>query len=309
MRKVYAIGESLIDIIFSQDNVKAAKAGGSMLNTAVSCGRAGLNIHFLSEYGDDKAGAFINRFLLENKVDTRYVFRFTTGKTPIALAFLNEKGDASYEFYKQYPAGRLQLNMPAFQRDDIFLFGSFFGIDPAVRAPLMEITDNAVSSGVIIVNDPNFRKPHAHQLEELRPRILENMARSSIIKASDEDMELIFGSAEPGFLTKIAELANKPLIITQGAKGARLISGNIDTFCPANKAKVISTIGAGDNFNAGLIFGLVQQGVTVENLSSVSVEKWKKIIGFATAFAANVCESYDNYISEDFAQNLEKATS
>ena len=304
MGKIYAIGESLIDIIFSEGNVKVAKAGGSMLNSAVSLGRAGLPVFFLSEYGNDKAGAFVSDFLKNNGVNIDFIHQYLHGKTPLALAFLNEKGDASYDFYKLYPKERLQLRMPDFKENDLFLFGSFFGLDPAVRTKLIEIAEQARSSGAIIVYDPNFRSPHAHQLEELRPRILENMELASIIKASNEDMELIFGHCDPAQLRKLPQLQNKPLIITQGAKGARLVSGWLDNTYPARKIEVVSTIGAGDNFNAGLIYGLVKENVTLQNLTRLNTGQWGKIIGLAMAFAANVCQSYDNYISPNFAKTL-----
>lgn len=308
MRKIYAIGESLIDIIFNEGEVKAAKAGGSMLNSAVSLGRAGLDMVFLSEFGNDLAGTFVADFLEKNGVTTTYIHRYNQGKTPLALAFLNEKGDASYDFYKLYPKERLQLQMPVFQQDDIFLFGSFFGLDPAVRSPLLKIVEQARASGTIIVYDPNFRKPHAHQLEELLPVILENMELASIIKASNEDLELIFGHSDPAQLINIPQLQNKPLVITQGAKGARLISSWLDSTYAVRKIEVVSTIGAGDNFNAGLIYGLVKENVTIQNLSRLNTGQWGKIIGLAMAFASNVCQSYDNYISPDFAKTLPQRT-
>ena len=42
MRKIYAIGETVFDIIFKNGQPQAAKPGGAMLNSAVSLGRMGL---------------------------------------------------------------------------------------------------------------------------------------------------------------------------------------------------------------------------------------------------------------------------
>jgi len=91
MRKIYAIGESLVDIIFSNGEPKTAKAGGSMLNSAVSLGRIGLPVSLITEYGDDDPGALIDSFLRKNGVGTDLVYRFKNGKTALALAFLDEK--------------------------------------------------------------------------------------------------------------------------------------------------------------------------------------------------------------------------
>ncbi len=304
MRKAYTSGESLIDIIFSNGDVKTARAGGSMLNSSVSLGRAGVDTIFLSEFGQDKGGEFIAGFLTANGVNTTNVYRYEDGKTAIALAFLNDKGDASYEFYKSYPEDRLRLEMPPFTREDFFLFGSFFGIDPAIREQMVNIASTAAKAGAMIIYDPNFRKPHAHELERLRPLILENIRLSTLVKASDEDLEIIFGSSDPSRLSAIKELENKPLIITRGASGVEIHTAACRAQYPAPKIEVVSTIGAGDNFNAGLIFGLMKEGIYPETIHKTGETSWKKITEYAMAFAANVCMSYDNYISPEFAKTL-----
>jgi fructokinase len=304
MRKIYAIGESLIDIIFSQGDVKAARPGGSMLNSAVSLGRAGEHIIFLSEFGNDQGGNFIATFLENNGVKTHSIYRYSEGKTPLALAFLNDSGNASYDFYKPYPKDRLRIEIPAFTPNDIFLFGSFFGIDPTIRQTVLSMVQAARQSDVLVVYDPNFRKPHAHQLDSLRPLILENMSMASIIKASDEDMEIIFGESDPVKLRLIPEIGNKPLIITQGSKGALLNTPSMTEFIPAREVQVVSTIGAGDNFNAGLIYGIIKAGAGHRDLANLDSDQWKSVLQYAIEFAADVCKNYDNYISDDFAQKI-----
>jgi fructokinase len=308
MRKVYAIGESLIDIIFNDGDVQAARPGGSMLNSAVALGRSGTDVVFLSEFGDDLAGNFIADFLAKNHVKTHLVHRYKDGKTPLALAFLNPKGDASYEFYKPYPQNRLQIEMPVFSKEDVFLFGSFFGIDPALRTKLLNIVNQAFEKEVLIVYDPNFRKPHAHELPRLKPYILENIRMSSLIKASNEDLEIIFGTCKPEMLRGIDELKDKILIITHGAEGAQLDTGKISRIFPAKKIEVKSTIGAGDNFNAGLIYGLIAHNATHDTLNHLDELAWESIITYALSFAAETCMSYDNYISEEFAEKLKGKT-
>jgi len=306
MRKVYAIGESLIDIIFSQQDVKAARAGGSMLNSVISLGRAGVDVSFLSEFGEDQGGNFLAEFLNQNHVKTDYIFRYKDGKTPLALAFLNEKGDASYEFYKHYPKERLQLTLPEFTPNDIFLFGSFFGIDPAIRNTVINVVKKAKEKGAMIIYDPNFRKPHAHELEELRPLILENMDLADVIRASNEDLKIIFGESDPKKLKHLEQLMGKPLIITHNSSGINLNTPANCAFFPTPKIDVVSTIGAGDNFNAGVIFGILKLNIFTKNLNSVPAENWEKILKFGSAFAGDVCQGYDNYISDELAAELKK---
>ena len=96
MRKIYGIGETVLDIIFKNGQPQAAKAGGSVLNSFVSMGRIGLPVSFISEYGIDDVGNLIDNFLKENGVNTSGVYRFIDGSTSLALAFLDHKSDAHY---------------------------------------------------------------------------------------------------------------------------------------------------------------------------------------------------------------------
>ena len=68
----------------------------------------------------------------------------------------------------------------------------------------------------------------------------------------------------------------------------------------------MSTIGAGDTFNAGLIYSFIRMGIQKSNVGGVTAEMWKKVIETSVSFAANVCMSYDNYISADFAEKIKK---
>jgi len=44
----------------------------------------------------------------------------------------------------------------------------------------------------------------------------------------------------------------------------------------------VSTIGAGDNFNAGFIYGLVKHGITREQIEhGLSPEQWDRLIASA----------------------------
>src|SRR5665811_742631 len=117
MRKIYGIGETVFDIIFKNEQPQVAKAGGAMLNSTVSLGRIGLPVSFISEYANDNVGKIIDNFLQENGVGTDFIDHFKEGKTKLALAFLNEKNDASYTFYQDYPELRLNVDCLLYTSD------------------------------------------------------------------------------------------------------------------------------------------------------------------------------------------------
>lgn len=302
VRRVYTVGETLMDIVFKDNVPVAAKAGGSMLNASVSLGRLGVQVSFVSESGNDQVGEIVNDFLNLNNVDTSHVYRFTDGKSALALAFLDQDQKASYSFYKSYPAERLRIDIPPIEKDDILMFGSYFGIAPEIRSFLTGFIAKARESGAFIIYDPNFRNAHLQHLQDLMPYLLENFSFADIIKGSDEDFQNIFQtvSAEETF-DKLNDSA-KILIYSRGSDGVDFISRNSNFHVKANILKPLSTIGAGDNFNAGIAFGLIKLNISRTNLQQQTKENFEKIVRYGVDFASEVCLSYENYISESFAR-------
>ena len=96
MRKVIGIGETILDILFKNGQPTAAIPGGSVFNGLASLGKMGVNVSFISEVGNDKVGDIILAFMKENGISSQYVSRFPDGKSPVSLAFLDEKNDAEY---------------------------------------------------------------------------------------------------------------------------------------------------------------------------------------------------------------------
>jgi len=185
MPRIFTFGETVFDIIFKDSKPIAAKAGGSSLNSSVSLGRIGLDVNFVSDLGKDNIGDTIIRFLAENGVSTNFIDQYENRKTSIAIAFLDERNDASYTFYKDFPENRLASLNIDFQEGDILMFGSFFALTENLRPVLQKILKQAHHARCIIIYDPNFRKAHLHELEKLKPFILENISYSDLVRGSD----------------------------------------------------------------------------------------------------------------------------
>jgi fructokinase len=305
MPRIFTFGETVYDIIFKNNHPVASKAGGSMLNTSVSLGRLGLDVNFVSDLGKDTIGDNIVGFLTENGVSDIFLQRYENHKTAIAIAFLNERNDASYTFYKDFPKNRLSNVKIEFEEGDIVLFGSFFALTESLREVLMGFIYQAKEEGCIIIYDPNFRISHLNELENLKPFILENISVSDLVRGSDEDFDLIFGAknATEAFDILIdAGCAN--MIYTANRNDVLMLSQDHSVSIEVPIIQPISTIGAGDSFNAGLIWTLIQNEVSKKEMEHLPVKIMQKIIANGTSFASEVCMSYDNYVSRDFANNL-----
>lgn len=303
MRKIIGIGETILDIIFKGEQPHAAVPGGSVFNGLVSLGRLEVPVSFISEVGNDRVGEIICRFMDENNLSDRYVDRFPDGKSPISLAFLNDSNDANYVFYKDYPSQRLEVPLPPIEEDDIFIFGSYYALNPALRERMVEFLEYARDRKAIIYYDPNFRNAHAHEALRLMPTILENFEYADIIRGSDEDFRNIFGhnDTEKVYTQNIHFYCNN-FITTHGAQGVNLYTGNEAAHFDVPEISTRSTIGAGDNFNAGILYGLLKYNIRHRDLLHMTCDRWKNIIRCGIDLSAEVCQSYDNYISRDFAK-------
>lgn len=305
MRKVFAIGETVLDLIFDQSKKVNTKPGGAMLNTSVSLGRLSIPVFFITEIGDDNAGNFILKFLLQNGVDTSFTSQFKNGQTALALAFLDENENAEYSFYKNYPSERMSQEMPMLSSNDIVLFGSFFAITKEVRQPLINFIKQAKRNNAIILYDPNFRRPHLNELPEIKDDILKNISYASIVRGSNEDFKLIFeaDNADEAF-DIVKQNGCSFLIYTSSDKSVEFRSEKISFSIPILPVDTKSTIGAGDNFNAGIIYSLIMHDLMNNNLGNVKKELWQSILYIAAKFGSHVCTHFDNYISRDFARKI-----
>jgi fructokinase len=301
MRKIYGIGETVLDIIFKNGQPKAAKPGGSVLNSIVSMGRMNLPVSFISEYGIDDVGNLINDFLKTNVVDTSFTYRFEDAATSLAIAFLNEKNDANYSFYKNFPSERLKINFPTVNKDDIVQCGSFYAIWPEIRTKFKKFISDSRKKGALILYDPNFRSSHLPELEQLKPLIIENMKMSSLLRGSDEDFNNIFGAETPDQTWEIVKKYCNCLVYTANKDGVYVRTSSYSGKFAVQKISPVSTIGAGDNFNAGMITAIYNQKINAIQLENLGEHEWTEIISTAVSFASHVCMSYDNYISTEFA--------
>lgn len=302
MRKIYGIGETVLDIIFKNGQPQAAKAGGSVLNSAVSMGRMQLPVSFISEYGSDQAGTLIDDFLRENGVDTSHVHRFTDGGTALALAFLDEKNDAKYDFYKDYPSERLNIRFPEIRANDIVQCGSFYAVWPEIREKFKKFLQSSYDNGALVLYDPNFRE--SHDINALRPLVIENMQKASLLRGSDEDFKNIFGVSGPDEAWNEVKRYCDCLVYTANVKGVSVRTTSFSGEFPVKKIIPVSTIGAGDNFNAGMLTSIYRNNIGREDLSKLGQAEWSKIIETAVAFATHVCLSYENYISKEFSEDM-----
>lgn len=304
------MGETLLDMVsLPQKNSEfgneaymfQAVPGGSVLNASVSLGRMGSDIQLISEFGNDKAGDLIDDFLKKNSVKTTFCSRYTNHKTSLALAFLDQSKNASYTFYHDSPDSLLKKNIPAFKQDDILLFGSFYAVKPERRTLILSVLKNAVEAKATIFYDLNIRKNHADKMGGLMSSYLNNISVATVVKGSDEDFMNLLGSTDPESVYKEISKYCKILIITNGKKPVHVLMPGFHKMYSIPEITPVSTIGAGDNFNAGFIYGLSTTGYNAGQMADIPEKEIDRMVGCGIAFSTETCLSAENYIPGNFA--------
>ena len=335
--KIVGIGETVFDIVFKDGKPQAAVPGGSVFNAIISLGRtagtdasgsaaggsaagaflAGVSasggtvasstaarcaaprVIMATQMGKDNASEIIIDFMQRNNVETTHAICVEGRQSTISLAMLDSRNDARYEFFRDSAMPKFQTPDIEFEPGDILLFGSFFSISPATRLQVRELVARARSQGAIIYYDINFRKgPHGNS-PHIKEYIEENCALSTIVRGSSEDIGNIYGecTAAEAYRDHISSLCSN-FICTKGADSTEVFSPGFHAIYPVHKIETLSTIGAGDNFNAGVVYTLSQ----LPALAALTLgrEEWDKIVTTAHLFSAEVCQSYENYVPEDF---------
>lgn len=307
MRKIIGIGETILDILFKNNQAATSVPGGSTFNSMISLGRVGLPSCFVSEIGDDRVGGIVRSFLSDNGVDDRYLTEYPERKSPISLAFLDDHNNATYSFYKEPFGKRADWQCPTIGHDDIVLFGSYYALDPNMRYKVTALLDEARRAGAIIYYDVNFRRNHAGEAIKLMGTVIENLEYADIVRGSDEDFSVLYHIDEGAKVFKDKTAFYCPrLIYSRGAQGVELHSHTLTKRYAIEPIIPVSTIGAGDNLNAGILYGIIRNRIRRDDLDHLTERDWDDVIRCGLRFSAETCMHTDNYISREFAETLDR---
>ncbi len=302
MGAIYTVGETTYDIIFRDQQPAGAVVGGSILNSSVTLGRLNLPVKFISRIGNDQVGDISVDFLKNNGVDCSKIVRFD-GNSRLALAFLDEEMNASYTFYKASKVP--ELHYPSLIDGDFFVFGSTHALREEGRNELLLHLNQSYDKNVLTFYDPNIREFGPLELIDIRKKFEENLYFTKVLKGSNQDfLRLYETSNAEEIYNKIEKFGVEVLIVTSGSKEVQLVTRNFSQQFPVKQLKLVSTIGAGDNFNAGLVYGMYTLGIDKNSIREISTDQWNQIIEYAIQCSAFVCESELNYISSDFAEKV-----
>lgn len=290
-----AIGEILIDFTPINKGRETVgfqmHPGGSPLNVAVGLARLGANVEFAGKVSSDFFGRFLAAHLNHEGVGTRFL---SHSEAPSTLAFVAlEDGEPAFSFYREGAADTLLLpgDLPeAIAQTQFLHFGSISLMHQPTAGTIAGLVER-LRGRAMLSFDPNIRPGLIGDRRGYRELLARLFQAADVVKISATDLRWFDPdrSLEQA-AGMLLEMGPALVAVTQGAKGAyaRWHAGEIRV--PARAVDVVDTVGAGDAFTSGLLFSLVERGVTSRaGLQEMRPALLEVCLRFATAAAAVTC--------------------
>ena len=267
------IGEINPDIILSGSDVipvfgqvdkivenAALTLGSSSVITACGAARLGLKVAFVGIVGDDVYGRYMLESMQERGIDISHCIIDPTIQTGFTVILAKPDGDRATLTYAGAIAA-LQSEQVKFEllaQTRHLHVGSYFLLD-GLRDGLPELFATARAHGATTSLDTNWDPREQWQIKTILPHcdvLLPNAAEAQRLTGCDtlED--------------SVAALANSvpTLAVKLGAAGGLAQRGNEIIQLRPFPVEIVDTVGAGDSFNAGFLYGFIQQWSLTKSL-------------------------------------------
>ncbi len=277
MSKLYSIGELLIDFqsiggnSLKNTNQFIKNAGGAPANVCVQVAKYNQKAIYLTKVGKDGFGDFLIDTLKKENVDTTYISQTTNYETSLAFVSFKEEGEREFSFYRSNAAD-LHFNKADFEKiefntKDILEFGSVALKTKQARKVHTYLIKKAKKNNAIIAFDPNLRFNLWGDLNVLKKVVKKYIRYTEILKIGQDELEFIFDAIEENSINKVFELGVKIVLVTYGAKGAKLYLKCGKTYYNKGyKVDSVDTTAAGDSFFGSFLAQILEGNTTYEEM-------------------------------------------
>jgi len=293
---ILTCGDALIDFVPGKaaDGREALipMVGGSCLNVAVGLARLEVPTGFVGGISTDLFGSMIADHASASGVDLSHATRTEDQTT---LAFVRMVGGESH--YAFYDAGTASRNW-TYRKGAIPLatiaaihIGSTTLVHEQGAAETRAMVADAATFATISF-DPNCRPNLVRDKEAYRAQMDAFAGNADLIKMSDVDFAYLYGGENYAAKAEALLASGSSLfVVTRGTKGAQAwhkSAGAIEV--PAPAVEIVDTIGAGDSFQAALLFALHALGrIRRDEIGGVSQDELRRALSFAATCAGLTC--------------------
>ncbi|MGI6056179.1 MAG: carbohydrate kinase family protein [Bilifractor sp.] len=233
--------------------------GGDAINEATVLSRLGHKVGLVSMVGHDAVGNFILEHCEKNGINAEGIKIRDGIDTSINIGLVTADGERTFVSNRNGSLWKEtieDIDLEKTTRGRILSYGSFFNNPRLDNRALVRIFEKAKEAGMIICAD--MIKP---RLGETLDDVAEALSYLDYFFPNNDEARLMTGEQEiPKVAEKILSYGVKCVAVKIGKEGVyiRRNSGE-ELIVPAMKGiTAIDTIGAGDNFAAGFISGLIE---------------------------------------------------
>jgi 5-dehydro-2-deoxygluconokinase len=242
--------------------------GGSSANMAVGLARLGASVGIVSCLGNDSLSQFLVDFLTAEKVDTAHV-QTRAGYLPSLCLTEVSPPDRFPQVFYRHDAVDTMLAVTAEDLDFAASGRMFITNGTSLCAsPSRESTyralERAKKAGSRVVLDVDYRSMSWPSAEEAGQAVRLALPFVDVLIGNQPELMLVAGEPTLERATDQLRRRGLPLLVSKlGEQGTRVWSGEESVFLPPYQVEVCTTIGAGDGFASGFLFGLLR-GLPVE---------------------------------------------
>jgi fructokinase len=289
-------GEALMDVFASGDTPTGlaldARIGGSPFNVATGLARLGQPVAFFGGMSRGFVGERLMRALRDEGIVTQTVVELDA-PTTLGLVGLDANGVPSYSFYGERCADRLLPRTALAQAPSTawcYHFGSYTMVVEPVADTLRALVEREHQRS-FIAYDPNIRLNVEPDLMAWRQALQWMLARTHLLKVSEEDLGLLYPQTDPATLA--ADWLGQGVamvVVTRGGEGASAWTAKHHVAVPAAPTTLVDTVGAGDTFQAALLTWLAEHdALAAASLRELDAVSMGEALHFAGAAAAITC--------------------
>ena len=257
--RTLVVGEALVDAVTRPDGDTDEHVGGSPANVAFGLAALDHPVDLATWIATDERGRRIEQVCRERGV------ALTAGSqgapfTSVAHATLDASGAASYVFDLEWQVAAV----PGLTAYGHVHTGSIAAVLEPGGGQVREILAAARELGASVSYDPNARPSLMGLPDQARRTIERSIVLSDVVKVSDEDIDwLCPGESHDDVLRAWGALGPAVVVMTRGGDGAvvHVTRTAEQEALPAPSVTVVDTVGAGDSFMAGLVSGLLDDGL------------------------------------------------
>ncbi len=289
-------GEALMDVFAAGETPTGmsldARIGGSPLNVAIGLARLAQPVAFFGALSTGFLGDRLMAALAAEGVGTGCTVRLDA-PTTLGLVGLDVRGVPSYAFYgagaadRLLPAGALAA-VPT--QADAYHFGSYAMVVEPVAGTQRALVEREAARSVVAY-DPNVRLNVEPGLQRWRDTLAWMLPRTTLLKISDEDLQLLFpGEPADKLAARWLEAGVAVVVVTRGGEGAWAWTPRGHVEVPPVPVEVVDTVGAGDTFQAALLVALAEaELLSRAALREIPLPALEAALRFAAQAAAITC--------------------